>query len=259
MHRAILADLHLGQRDTSIADFSQSLSAIRAGGAKQLILLGDVFRALVGYPHFWDETIKEGLALLGDLRKSGVRIVLVEGNRDFFIDTPALGPFFDSIGVAHSFEAGGLRFLVEHGDLINQHDRAYLFWRAISKSPAARVWARLLPGVLARCIMLGTEAKLAKTNFSYRVDLPQEALQTAAKRHFATGVHVVLWGHFHRSWSWGEGIHQAYIVPAWAQTRSIMWVDDDGSLRIDQPDRQHFIDTTSESWYHDRESTREAR
>ena len=231
--RAVIADLHVGQEQGDLERFTALTVDLARRGPGEVVFLGDLFRTLVGYSGYWDETIRGGLEALRELRGSGARIVLVEGNRDFFLDVPELDPYRDASVVAHSFSAGGRRFLLEHGDLINRRDRAYRFWRAVSKSGTARLWARLLPRALARRIVRGTEARLSRTNFTYRRELPVTDLVERARRHFEAGVDVVLWGHFHRGWQFSSGGRLAMAMPAWAETGTVGWISDDGRLELE--------------------------
>ncbi|HUK11790.1 MAG TPA: metallophosphoesterase [Thermoanaerobaculaceae bacterium] len=259
MLRAVLADLHVGQVPGDLDRFVAAVETLRGRGAGEVVFLGDLFRALVGFSRFWDDTVRAGLEAVAALRRDGARVVLVEGNRDFFLDAPALDPYRDAAGTAHSFTAGGRRFLLEHGDLLNHRDRAYRFWRAVSKSGPARVWARLLPKGLARRIVLGTESRLKETNFTYRRELPLDDLESAARRHFAAGVDVVLWGHFHRAWSMREGSREARVVPGWMETGTVVWIGDDGGLELEPPESGQFVDTPAGSWYQSEEVQAEAR
>lgn len=230
MLRAVLADLHLNSVPGDLDRFAVALASVRERGVREVVLLGDLFRTLVGFPHFWDDAIRRGLGELRAARAAGVRIVLVEGNRDFFLDEPALAPYLDAAGAVHSFTASGRRFLVEHGDLINRRDRAYLAWRTISKSRTARLWARWLPAAIALRIVTGTEARLARTNFSYRRALPEDDLAAAARRHFRAGVDVVLWGHFHRAWRLVSGEREARVLQSWEESGAVTWVDERGHI-----------------------------
>jgi UDP-2,3-diacylglucosamine pyrophosphatase LpxH len=257
--RAVLADLHVGQGPHDIERFLASIAGVRQRGADEVVILGDLFRALVGFPRFWDDTVRRGLDELASLRRRGTRVVLVEGNRDFFLDAPALDPFRDSAGTVHSFVSGGRRFLLEHGDLINRADRSYLFWRAVSKSGPARLWARLLPRRLAQRIVLGTESRLRETNFTYRRELPIADLTAAALRHFAAGVDVVLWGHFHRDWTLRRGGREAHVVPGWLETGAVVWIGEDGGLAVEAAKNGQIIDSSPSSWYQEHESMPEAR
>jgi len=231
MSRAVIADLHLGQVEGDMERFGETMAEVAGAGVVELVLLGDVFRTLIGYPKYWDSGIRAALERLAELRRNGVGVVMVEGNRDFFLDQPALAPFRDRAVTVHSFAAGGRRFLLEHGDLVNRNDRAYRFWRLLSKSHAARLWARLLPRTVAGRIVAGTERRLSGTNFSYRRTLPEDDLGAAAARHFASGVDVVLWGHFHKPWRLRKGEREARVVPAWAETGTVLWISSTGELR----------------------------
>lgn len=233
MVRAVLADLHLGQHPGDVARFAAAVRTMARRGVGEVVILGDLCRTLVGFPRFWDEGVRQGLLVLGELRRAGVRVVFVEGNRDFFLDVSALDPFRDVAVRAHSFAVGGRRFLLEHGDLINRHDRSYRLWRAVSKSRIARFFAAVLPAGLARCIVARTEARLATTNFAYRRALPTADLTAAARRHFAAGVHAVLWGHFHDGWRFEEGGCEALVVPAWMRAGEVAWIDQNGRLTME--------------------------
>jgi UDP-2,3-diacylglucosamine hydrolase len=260
MLRAVLADLHLSSSEGDLERFAVTLSHLRERGTEEVVLLGDLFRTLVGFPHFWDGEIRRGLAELERLRADGTRVVLVEGNRDFFLDRPELAPFLDLACEAHSFAAGGRRFLLEHGDLINRRDRSYRLWRSISKSATARAWARVLPAAIALRIVSGTEARLAKTNFSYRRDLPVDDLVAAARRHFAAGVDVVMWGHFHRAWRLDDAGRTAMVLPSWGETGAVVWIGGDGLTREERPaDSGYFVDSAAQSWYQEGGSLVEVR
>lgn len=248
MRRVVLADLHVGQRPGDLDRLREEITSLSAHRPDEVVFLGDLFRTLVGFPRFWDDTVQSGLAALAALRRAGARVVLVEGNRDFFLDSPALSAYFDGVGQAHSFEAGGKRFLLEHGDLVNARDRSYLLWRAVSKSALARVWARLLPASLAQRIVHSTEARLARKNFSYRHMLPVGDMTAAARRHFAAGVDVVLWGHFHRGWRFAEAGREALVLPAWLEFGTRVWIDQRGDLVFENPpDNRYLVDSAGSS------------
>ena len=228
--RAVLADLHLGQFEGDLERFDDTVASLLGAGVEEVVFLGDLFRTLVGFPRFWGADVRRGLAGLARLRAAGVRVVLVEGNRDFFLDRRELDPYRDAWGVSHSFAAGGRRFLLEHGDLINADDLRYRAWRAVSKSAAARLWARLLPRRLAGRIVSRTERRLSRTNFSYRKTLPEASLIRSARAHFAAGVHEVMWGHFHEAFTFREGGCAARVVPGWLACGAVMLITPGGAV-----------------------------
>ena len=61
MLRAVLADLHLNSVPGDLDRFDATLATVRERGAGELVLLGDLFRTLVGFPHFWDAGVRRGL------------------------------------------------------------------------------------------------------------------------------------------------------------------------------------------------------
>lgn len=255
MRRALLADLHLGQAPGDGARFRSLLPRLLEEGVGELILAGDVFRTLVGFPRFWTEEMRATLEALAQARKGGLRVVWVEGNRDFFLDAPAMEPFRDRFVFAYGFTAGSRRFLVEHGDLLNKRDWKYRFWRALSKSSVARFFARLLPSFLATKIVSKTEKALAKTNFTYRRELPVPELVQQAQKHFAAGVDVVLWGHFHRCWSFRQGQREAHVVPPWLETGGVVYIEEDGLLSWPRVAGQ-FVDKQAAFCYQAQEAAR---
>src|SRR3972149_6546360 len=88
----------------------------------------------------------------------------------------------------------------------------------------------------------GPEARLAQTNFPSRRALPAADLEAAARRHFAAGVDVVLWGHFHRPWSLVVGFKQAHVVPGWVGGGTVVGIGDDGALPSDPENRGQVVD-----------------
>ncbi|MGE5236884.1 MAG: UDP-2,3-diacylglucosamine diphosphatase [Acidobacteriota bacterium] len=256
MRRAVVADLHVGEHGDDLPRFLGLCRQLAERQVDEVVFLGDLFRTLVGYARFWDDTVRAGLGALAMLREGGRRIVMVEGNRDFFLDSADLDPYRDASGVAHSFASGGRRFLLEHGDLVNRGDRQYRMWRSISKSGTARLWARLLPRRLASRLVRGTEERLAQTNFAYRRVLPVADLEARARRYFDAGVDVVLWGHFHRPWRFATAAGEAFAVPAWEDTGTVVWIDGEGGMTFEPTfPAGHFVDSKGVSWYQEATST----
>jgi UDP-2,3-diacylglucosamine pyrophosphatase LpxH len=115
-----------------------------------------------------------------------------------------------------------------HGDRVNLRDIQYRFWSAVSKSGLARIWARLLPASLAVAIVSTMEARLAATNRKYRYRKPVRDLERAASAAWAEGIDVLLWGHFHTSWTCQRDNRLAIVIPAWLETE-VPGVSADGS------------------------------
>jgi len=227
--RLVLADCHLGQRPGDVEEMERLLGCAAAAGVGEVIYLGDACQYLIGMAKFWTSSVRRILGAWSRARAAGLRLVLVEGNRDFFLDEPDLASRVDFGGRCYEFVAGRLRYRLIHGDRINRRDLQYLFWATVSKSRIARQWARLLPQAVAVRIVRSVEARLADTNFRFRYRMPTEALQRAAELAWSEGVDVVLWGHFHAAWEHGREERLAMVVPAWLATRHAILVAEDGT------------------------------
>lgn len=227
--RLIIADAHLGQRSGDSADMISMLYAAGDCGVMEIMYLGDGFQYLIGMSKFWTRGVVEVIEAWRRLREAGVRIGVVEGNRDFFLDAPELAAELDWSGLDYEFRSGDRVFRLVHGDKVNLRDLQYRFWSRVSKSLPARVWARLLPKTIAVGIVRTMEARLAATNRRYRYHKPIACLRQAAELAWSEGVDVLLWGHFHTSWHYTRDDHAAIILPAWLDTGKAALIDDDGT------------------------------
>jgi UDP-2,3-diacylglucosamine hydrolase len=226
--RLIIADAHVGQGTDDAAAMSRFIERADAGGVGEVIYLGDAFQYLIGMSKFWTTGLRTVMNSWREVRRHGVRVVVIEGNRDFFLDEPDLRTEIDWSGRRYEFESGVRRYRLDHGDLVNRRDFQYRFWSTISKSAVARVWARLLPRSLAVAIVRHMEAHLATTNRRFRYTKPIEDLRRNASSAWADGIDVLFWGHFHTHWECREGDRLAMIIPAWLETRTAVLVRDDG-------------------------------
>jgi UDP-2,3-diacylglucosamine hydrolase len=221
---ALIADCHLGGPGGPPERLVEQLRELPERGCKRLVLLGDVFHYWVGNRSFETPEVGAVLPELARLRDCGIRLDYVEGNRDFFIaDSPYAGAF-DSIGTEVAFTAGGRRYLAVHGDGLNDHDRQYLFWRWLSKSPPVRYGIRWLPGPVARRLMQSTEGRLAETNFKHRNAIPVEAISAYAERRLQEGHDVLVLGHFHRPKTWSVEGGEVRLFDAWFNSHRVEWL-----------------------------------
>jgi UDP-2,3-diacylglucosamine pyrophosphatase LpxH len=226
--RLIIADAHVGQRTGDVEDMVSMLVGALDSGVTEVIYLGDGFQYLIGMSKFWTRGVRDVVEAWRRLRSSGVAIGVIEGNRDFFLDAPELAKEIDWSGVDHEFVAGDRRFRLVHGDKVNLRDLQYRFWSRVSKSWPARVWARLLPRTVAVWIVRTMEARLAETNRKFRYHKPIGSLRRAAERAWSDGVDVLLWGHFHTSWTYRRDDRAAVILPAWLDSGLAALIDDRG-------------------------------
>ncbi len=223
-----MADCHIGQRPGDAGEMTGWLRSAAAAGCAEVIYLGDAFQYLIGMSKFWNSGIREVIGTWRELRRAGMRIMIVEGNRDFFLDAPELSREVDGVGRRLDLVAGAARYRLNHGDLVNRRDLQYLFWSRLSKSSVARLSARLLPRRLAVAIVERTEARLALTNRRFRYVKPLRDLGRSAEDAWREGVDVVLWGHFHTPWWYSRDRRLALVVPAWLEHRVGVLIEPDG-------------------------------
>jgi len=231
VRRWVIADAHVGQRPGDAEAMAALVRSAPDEGVGEIVYLGDAFQYLIGMEKLWTADVRRVLSAWDAVRSAGVRIVLVEGNRDFFLDHADLAERRDRSCLVHEFTAGPRRYRCVHGDRVNQRDLNYRFWRALSKSGFSRLGMRAIPRALARRIVAGMEARLATTNRRFRYVKPVEALEREARRAWSEGIDVLLWGHFHTPWETADGEKLAMVVPAWLETGTVLVVEPDGTFR----------------------------
>lgn len=221
---ALIADSHLGGAGGSAAELIEQLDGLQAAGCDRLVLMGDIFHVWVGARRFETPAIREVSRRLIELRRAGLEIDYIEGNRDFFIADSPYAEAFGTVGNEVRFTVGSKRYLAVHGDGIDESDRQYLFWRRLSKSRLSRALMMHLPSVIARWALDTTEAGLARTNFKHREGIPREAISRYAERRLAEGHDTLLLGHFHAAHAWSVSGGEVRIFDAWYNSRRVEWL-----------------------------------
>jgi UDP-2,3-diacylglucosamine pyrophosphatase LpxH len=221
---ALLADAHLGGPGGSAGPLVRQLEALPGAGCLRLVLMGDLFQAWIGDPRFETAEIAAVVPALRALRRGGLAIDYIEGNRDFFLAESPYADAFDRVVTEVAFEAGATRYLAVHGDGLNDRDWRYRFWRRLSKSAASRLLVRRVPRRFARRLVDTTEGRLARTNFKHRHALPEAAIRRYAERRLAEGHDVLLLGHFHEARTWAVRGGEVRLLPAWFRSRAVEWL-----------------------------------
>jgi UDP-2,3-diacylglucosamine pyrophosphatase LpxH len=221
---ALLADAHVGGPGGRGDDLARELEALDRSRCELLLLLGDLFHVWVGDRRYETDEIARLLAVLDSVRRRGIVVRYIEGNRDFFLDDSVYALHFDSITREHAFTTGGLRYLAVHGDGIDDRDWRYRFWRSTSKNPISRAAARRLPGALARRFVHDMDRRLAETNFEHKIRVPEAAIRRFGEQRLAEGHDVLLLGHFHKSLRFAVRGGEVRILDAWFNTRRLEWL-----------------------------------
>lgn len=221
---ALLADAHVGGPGGGGADLVRQLEELEPGRCDLLLVLGDLFHVWVGDARYETDEIRLLVPALEGVRRRGIEIRYVEGNRDFFLDDSVYAGCFDSISREHAFECGGLRYLAVHGDGLNDRDWRYRFWRRLSKNAVSRAAARRLPASLAGRLVNGMDRRLARTNFEHKVRIPEQVIQRYAETRLREGHDVLLLGHFHQPRRWRVSGGEVRVVDAWFRARALEWL-----------------------------------
>jgi len=225
MSVAVIADAHIGGPGGSASEIVDQLDELPARGCTRLVLLGDLFQVWVGALQFETPDIRDVVEALVRLRRRGVVVDYVEGNRDFFLENGPYDLAFDQMAREISFEVSGTRVLAVHGDGLNARDYPYRFWRWLSKSPPSRFGMLRLPGGLARRLVHSTEEQLAKSNFKHKSVIPEEAILDYARRR--DDFDVLLLGHFHEPHRWSVEGREVVLLDAWYNSRVVEFLDAD--------------------------------
>ena len=230
--RAVFADCHVGRRPGDEEPFLKALDTVRSRGARAVTLLGDIFHFFIAHPKFETPAIGRFLDKARELRDGGVAVTYVEGNRDCFLRGSYAEDAFASVCDEELFGAGGRRFLATHGDLLNEKDLPYRFWRLLSKNPVSRAAIDFIPKAAANRLVWNIEARLYRSNFKHKTRLPVEMIRAFAQRRVREGVDVILLGHFHKAWTESIDGGRVEILPAFVDERRWMEIAPDGSTAL---------------------------
>lgn len=220
---AVVADAHL---EGPGGDAEPLLAQLRElpGRTERLVLLGDLVHVWVGFPQFETPASRALVGTLRQLRAEGLAVDSIEGNRDFFLGEGPARDAFDRLGTELAVDVNGTRVLFVHGDGLDDNDRQYRAWRALSKSLPVRWAVQHLPRALAERLVRSTERRLSQTNFKHRKVIPEAVVQSYASARLAEGFDEVVLGHFHEERSWSLAGGRVRILEAWFSSRRIEWL-----------------------------------
>lgn len=227
----VVADAHLGSAPEDGEAFLWFLERT-AKGATRLVLLGDLFDLWLGAERLQTPGQRRVVEALRGLRRQGVRLWYVEGNRDYFLGRILSPDPFEAVATEQlDLQIGGLRVRFEHGDRINVRDRNYQAWRRLSRSAGVAAAFNLLPPRAAARLAIWLERRFRTTNVRHRVHFPEDLCRARARQVFAEGAARLFLGHFHRGWEWQETAGgracRAIVVPAWHECRAGWLYDPD--------------------------------
>jgi len=221
----VIGDSHIGLSagsETGIVTWIDRLEALQP---RALYLNGDLFHYLIAHPKFYTSAVEKVFDRFRRLRDSGVPVHYVEGNRDFFIRGSFAEKSVTDVAFEYAVPAGDRKYLIVHGDMINDHDYPYRFWRLASKNPISRFALRMIPQGTARRFVDNVERKLSRTNFKHKTNLPLQQMETYARRRHEEGFTNIVFGHFHEKLVMPAGETTVTIVPAWYESGEAMVIN----------------------------------
>jgi UDP-2,3-diacylglucosamine hydrolase len=221
----VIGDSHIGLSEGSEKSIIGWLDRFATLRPRALYLNGDLFHYLIAHPKFYTSSVDKVFARFRELRDSGIGIHYVEGNRDFFLKGSFAEDAVTDVALEYAVAAGDKKFLIVHGDMINDRDWPYRFWRSASKNPVSKFALKLIPGRTARKFVDGVEKKLAKTNFKHKSQLPLQLMESYGERRSEEGYTHIVFGHFHEKLVLPTDTATITILPPWYETGEAMAID----------------------------------
>ncbi len=220
----VIGDSHIGLSEGSEVPILAWIDRFVHLQPRALYLNGDLFHYFIADRKFYTPSVEKVFARFRELRDSGVAVHYVEGNRDFFISGSFAEKAVTDVGLEYVVAAGPQKYLIVHGDAINDRDYPYRFWRFASKSPLSRFGVRFIPAGMARRFVDSVERRLARSNFKHKSRLPIEHMRAFGDKRREDGVIHVVFGHFHEKLVL-EGSSTVTILPPWYENGEAMAID----------------------------------
>jgi len=200
MRAVFLADAHLRRPEDRNYRALLTFLAGLEGNTDLLVILGDLFEFLIGYPVDDFPHYTPVLDALLSVKRAGTRIIYCEGNHDFH-----LGTFFtETLGAElHPgptlINLDGKQTLICHGDQINRGELSSRLLRALFHGPIVKGLIHVVPVEVACYIAdrLGHRSTTSRAKKKRRVDTRALLIKGYAAEWFGKGCSVVITGHFH--------------------------------------------------------------
>ena len=216
-----VADVHIGSGTGSPTDHFLDFVASLPGRADRLFILGDLFEIWVGPADAERADYRHVLDALDELRRTGVVVSFVSGNRDFlFRDYLLENAGLPSYPEPTTIELDGRRVQLRHGDLLCKRDWQNLLLRSILRSRLFRRLFLSLPRSLAVCLAGGLRRfseNIVRGKHPRTLGLDERTL----RRTFKNGIDVIICGHTHRgghrTLEIGDRRCELFVLDAWTE------------------------------------------
>jgi UDP-2,3-diacylglucosamine hydrolase len=229
-----VGDVHLEQDDPCLDAFLRFLDGLEPT-SRCIVFLGDLFNLWIGRPELEQPHQTAVVQRLTGLRRRGVRVRYVEGNRDY-----RLGPCYagraldDASDRAMTEHFAGRTIVAVHGDMANPADRRYRRWRRISRSRLVWTIFNLLPRSVRLRLAHSLERRLRASNREFKVRFPEEAVRDYAEAVLGGSGDALVLGHFHVEKELppapGGPPGRVFVLPEWKSSRRHLRVEETGEI-----------------------------
>ena len=197
--RAVLiSDLHVGAGGGRVLASLDAAIAVARQSADALFVLGDLFDSYVCRGQIQVGVWRDVAARLRAAANSGLRVVVLVGNRDFLLGEEFVrASGAELVMGGYRLQLGGVDTLLVHGDELCQNDLPYQRAKRWLRHPLTRFLARRMPVTLAkRCAEHARQKSrdVIQSGDQTRFLPSARAVATA----FAIGVERLIFGHIHR-------------------------------------------------------------
>lgn len=220
----VIGDSHIGLADGADQPVSAWLDRLAALQPKALYLNGDLFHYLIAHDKFRTKSVDKVMAKFRELRERGIGVHYVEGNRDFFLRGSFVEDAVTDVALEYAIPAGTKKYLIVHGDMINDRDWKYRFWRRASKNPITKLGVHLIPRRIAKNFVDSVEKRLAGSNFKHKSRVPVELMEAYGSSRSREGFTDVVFGHFHNKLVL-PGKATVTVLPPWYESGEAMVID----------------------------------
>lgn len=192
-----ISDVHLhGVDDPRTGPFAEFLLSF-IGKVDAMCLVGDLFDFYYGFKSvvYWQHL--PALAAFHELKKSGMKLVFIEGNHEFRIAEAMRGAFGMETFIGEGeVRIAGKRILLCHGDLADPKDRGYRLLHWALRNPVTAAAASLAPPSLALWVaQLASDQSRAYAGG--RGEKLTRIFRERAKTAIADGFDAAIFGHSH--------------------------------------------------------------
>jgi UDP-2,3-diacylglucosamine hydrolase len=195
------SDVHLGlrlkeeekQKEKRVVDFLESIRH----DAEKIYIVGDLFDCWIEYRKVVPKGYFRLLAKLNEISESGIEIIFLSGNHDFWLNTylrddVGMKIYYEPI----DFEKDGKKFFVAHGDGLGKGDTGYKIIKKILRSRVNQFLYSLIHPDLGIALAQGS-SKTSRNHTEDKSHGGKRMIEYAAAK-IAEGYDFVIMGHHHK-------------------------------------------------------------